>query len=123
MPVEEAIAKAFLPALLQEQNELSENFRSQLALPVRQAGIGIPSPCNTARGHYEASVNCTKVLAQSLLDGTDLDTRAHRAGVREGPIDTTNARMAAAEQMLTSLLADATPAAKRQATRAKGTSA
>ena len=61
VPVEEAIAKAFLPALLQEQNELSENFQSQLALPVCQARIGI---------HYEATVNCTKVLAQSLLDGT-----------------------------------------------------
>ena len=63
------------------------------------------------------------MLAQSLLDGTDLDTRAHRAGIREGRNDTTNARTAAAEETLTSLLADATPAAKRQATRAKGTSA
>ena len=33
-PAEEAIAKAFLPALLQEQNERTENFRVQLALPV-----------------------------------------------------------------------------------------
>ena len=93
---------------------LSYSFRRQLALQVHQAGIGISSPCKTARGHCEASVNCTKVLAKSLLDGTDLDT------AREfGSSDTTNTHTAAAEETLATLLAHANPAAKCHATRAK----
>ena len=112
-PLEEAIAKAFLPSLLQEQSKLPENFRSQLALPVRQAGIGIPSPCSTARGFTEASVNCTELFAQSLCHGADLDLQREP----EGRSDTTKARTADAEETLAMLLAGATPAAQRQATR------
>jgi hypothetical protein len=122
-PVEEAIANAFLPALLQEQAGLPERLRNLLALPVRQAGIGIPSPGSTAAGSYAASFDCTRLLAQSLRDGTDLDVVAYRAGIRAGRLDSSKTRTMVAEAALTSLLADATPAATRQATRAKSTGA
>jgi len=122
-PVEEAISQRFLPALMQEQTELPETLRRRLALPVRQAGIGIPSPCETADSCYAASVNCTKLLAQSLRDGADLDVAAYRAGTRAGRSAATKARSASAEVELASLIADATPAAQRQANRAKSTGA
>jgi hypothetical protein len=122
-PVEEAISQRFLPALMQEQTELPETLRRRLALPVRQAGIGIPSPCETADSCYAASVNCTKLLAQSLRDGADLDVAAYRAGTRAGRSAATKARSASAEVELASLNANATPAAQRQANRAKSTGA
>ena len=77
-PVEEAIAKAFLPALLQEQNKLPKHIRGHFTLPGRPAEIGIPIPCSTARDFFETSANSTKLLAQSLVPRwSNLDHVAH----------------------------------------------
>jgi hypothetical protein len=59
---------------------------ANLPSPVRQGGIRIPSPCSTAKGSYEASVNSTRLLAQSLRDGSDLDVMVYRAGIRAGRV-------------------------------------
>ena len=49
-PIEEALERAFLPALLAEPEAAVAEKRPLLALLVRQAGLGIPNPVTSADG-------------------------------------------------------------------------
>ena len=66
-PLEEALRSHFLPALL-GQDEVSDRLRERLKQPVRNGGLGIPNPCETADALFEASEAMTSPLTASLLD-------------------------------------------------------
>jgi hypothetical protein len=75
------LANVFIPALLggKEDGQLRELF----TLPVRQAGLNLPNPATRAVDRYRASLECTKALTVSLIDGTDLDANGYAAEVKE----------------------------------------
>ena len=81
--VEKALAEDFLPALLGASVEEVAKMRALLALPVKFAGLGVPDPTKTADGCYMASRGCTKVLADSIRDGSDLDVRGYCRDVKK----------------------------------------
>jgi hypothetical protein len=68
------------------------HLRDLLALPVRQAGLGIQNPAKKVVDGYRASIACTKTLAESLLDRSDLDTVAYTRSVKEARVQTRKAR-------------------------------
>jgi hypothetical protein len=78
-PIEAALASTFLPQLLQEPEASADTLRDLLALPVRQAGLGIPDPVSSAQSCHKASVLCTTVLIRSLRTRQDLDVPGHAA--------------------------------------------
>ena len=80
-PIEEALANVFIPALLGGKD--SGQLRELFTLPVRQAGLNLPNPAIRAVDGYRASLECTKALTASLIDGTDLDANGYAADVKE----------------------------------------
>ena len=93
-PVEKALAEEFLPALLGATVEEIAEQRDLLALPVKFAGLGIPDPTKTAEGCFLASQSCTKVLADSIQSGADLDTMEYCRSVKEARREVVNSRKA-----------------------------
>jgi hypothetical protein len=93
--IEEALATVFLPALPQEcEAETPAHLRDLLALPVCQAGLGIPNPAKKAADGYRASIADTKTLTESLLDGSALDTVAYNSSVTNARTQMRKARRA-----------------------------
>lgn len=78
-PIEDVFAGTFLPSLLAEDRPGITSLRSQLTLPVRQTGLGVPDPTATADHCYTASKACTSLLTASLLDGSKLDSNSYVA--------------------------------------------
>ena len=80
-PIEEALANVFIPALLggKDGGQLRELF----TLPVRQAGVNLPNPASRAVDGCRASLECTKALTFSLIDGKDLDANGYAGNVKE----------------------------------------
>ena len=103
-PLEHALHKTFLPALLQEDS-ISNDFRQQLALPVKQGGIGIPNPVTTANGRYSDSVTCTRKLTQSLLETTPepFDVRDYKSDCSSKRHAASKSREKANESTITTL--------------------
>ena len=48
-------------------------MRNQIALAVKRAGLGIPDPTRSTADNYTASIDCSKLLVESLLIGVPLD--------------------------------------------------
>ena len=119
--IEKAIREAFLPILMQSDNVVDRD-REFWALPVQQAGLGIPAPNETTEGNRMTSIlECTKLLTQSLQQGTDLDVAAYLADNKKGLRDAAVARTMEAETKLESLTSNLNPYYKRQISRARQT--
>jgi hypothetical protein len=76
-PLEDAIARIFLPALLEEPAENLAPLRELLDVLPRQAGLGVASPQVTATTSHESSVKSTGYLANTLKAGDPLDATAY----------------------------------------------
>ena len=123
MRIEGALATVFLPALPQEcEAETPAHLRDLLALPVCQAGLGIPNPAKKAADGYRASIACTKTLTQSLLDRSDLDTVAYNSSVTDARTQMRKARRALLGLAELQMLCNAEePVVSRRMKRAKDT--
>ena len=78
------MATVFLPALLREREaETTAHLRDLLALPVHQAGLGIPNPAKKAAYGYRASIACKMTLTESLLDRSNLDMVTYNSSITE----------------------------------------
>ena len=64
-PVEEDIAKAFLPSLFEGVGDGAPG-RSITRLPVKQAGMALPDPTRTAPENWQASCVITGHLVSAL---------------------------------------------------------
>ena len=53
-------------------------MRNQISLSVKRAGLGIPNPTTATGDNYSASVDCSKLLVESLLTGEPIDIVAHQ---------------------------------------------
>ena len=76
-PIEKAITEDFLPALLGQAN-IGQTIRDQTALAVKRAGLGIPNPTTTTGDNYSASIDCSKLLVESVLTGEPIDIVAYQ---------------------------------------------
>jgi hypothetical protein len=74
-PVEEAIRTVFLPALLEATE--AECQRELTTISIRQAGLGLPNPVQSAPGCFAASEACTSLLVTSLCERTGMNANIH----------------------------------------------
>ena len=65
-PVEDAICKSLIPAILGRNVDSFE--RDMLALPLRYGGLGIQNPAKTADREYEASKRITRQLTDLIFN-------------------------------------------------------
>ena len=82
-PVEDAICAELIPALLQlQKGEMNANLRRVLSHRVKQGGMNIRNPVESAPRQRESSVEGSKVLVASLLSGAELNGVEHATSVR-----------------------------------------
>ena len=120
-PVEDAIRDSFLPHLLDEPAASCPD-RVLTALPVKQAGMGIPNPVETAHANYAASKSVTRTLSESLSKTEHMDVRAYRDDAKAARKEGAKRRHKLNEAVLKGL-SDTAPnlAVKRRLERAKET--
>ena len=82
-PVEEEIAKAFLPALFEGAGDGAPG-RKITRLPVKQAGMALPDLTQTAPDNWQASCVITGHLVSALRGQVSFRTADHAACLREG---------------------------------------
>ena len=120
-PVEEAIRTVFLPALLEATE--AECQRELTTISVRQAGLGLPNPVQSAPACFAASEACTSLLVTSLRGRTGLNANIHtRHAGRERRRARLN-RAAADERKSRRISAASDPATQKRMLRAKETGA
>jgi hypothetical protein len=120
-PVEDAISRIFLPALLEASPEDLEPMRALLALSPRQAGLGVASPQLTATTSHRASVKSTGHLAASLKSGAALDAADYAATASQNRRECRKARVEEEEDALAGFCAGLRPAAARRVQRSRAT--
>ena len=81
--VEEEFAKAFLPALGEGVGDGAPG-REITRLPVKQAGMALPDPTQTAPENWQASCVITGHLVSALRGQVPFRTADHAACLREG---------------------------------------
>ena len=96
-PIETTTRTAFLRALLGGTNPttIPIDLRALLYLPVKSAGVGIPSLTKPAGKNYITSSVCISVFVDFLLDGTSLVIVDHQAAMLSSlfvPMDVFEAR-------------------------------
>ena len=84
-PIERAIRDKFLPALLSVETIGAE----MLSNGVKQAGLGVRHPVESADTQFQTSKSACAVLTEALSHGTAFDLGEHRAAVKKA---TTGAR-------------------------------
>ena len=82
-PVEEEIAKAFLPALFEGVGDWAPE-REITRLPVKQAEMALPDPTQTAPANWQASCVITGYLVSALRGQVPFRTADHAACLRDG---------------------------------------
>ncbi len=120
-PLEEAISRIFLPALLEEPSENLAPMRALLALSPRQAGLGVASPQLTATTSHESSVKSTGHLANSIKAGDPLDATAYAEIASKNRRECRQVRVKAEVAILEGLCAGMRPAAARRLQRSRET--
>ena len=83
VPVEEEIAKAFLPELFEGVGDGAPG-RATTLLPVKQAGMTLPDPTRTAPENYQASCVITGHLVSALRGQVPFRTADHTACLWDG---------------------------------------
>ena len=82
-PVEEEIAKAFLPALFEGVGDGAPG-REITRLPAKQAGMALPDPTQTAPENWQASCVITGHLVSALRGQVPFRTADHTTCLRYG---------------------------------------
>ncbi len=79
-PLEKEIWTSFLPALLGiPSTDINGGYRQLLTLGIKQGGLAVPNPVDTAPSVHSASLAATRHLTVSLVDsGTQFNLGAHR---------------------------------------------
>ena len=123
-PVEDAIRKFFIPALLCIQpSEVTDQFRRILTHGVKMGGLNIRDPCACAARLYQSSSEASAVLVQSLIEHGTLDSVGHKQCVRKAGADARKERMLEEKEFLDEMKASAPKAVKRRLERFGNTGA
>ena len=82
-PVEEALREIFVPALYKSLREGAPK-QEITRLPVKQAGLALPNPTQTAPENWTASCVITGHLVAALRGQVEFRTADHSSCLREG---------------------------------------
>ena len=85
-PLERVIREVWIPALFgspPEELRRAKINRELLALAVRNGGLGIRNPIETAESQHSTSKGVTRTLVDSILRGEPLDMLAHERQMKE----------------------------------------
>ena len=121
--LEAAISHDFLPFVLQETTAPSETLRSQLALPVRCSGLGLPDPSTIADDCFDTSKAVTAPLVASLIQRQPLDALDYSAQAAETTAIARGTRNAALDADYQRLVRESDGVPQRRLQRAPGTGA
>ena len=83
VPVEEALREIFVPALFEGLRE-GVPERENTGLLVKQAGLDLPNPIQTAPENWRTSCVITGHLVTALRSQVEFRTAYHSACLREG---------------------------------------
>ena len=118
-PVEEAIRREFLPALLDiPAGEISAEFRELLGQGVKQAGLGIRNPVDNASHVHAASRDACSYLTETLMSGEFFDYAHHCKTVRLACSEAREKRIEREVDYMDDLAKDK-PAVKRRLDRSR----
>ena len=121
-PVEEEIAKAFLPEMFEGAGD-GPPGRDINRLPVKQAGMDLPDPTQTAPENWQASCVITGHLMSALRGQVPFRTTDHAACLRDGRAAVRRQNAAKAVASLETTIARAPVEVTRRMRRATKTGA
>ena len=102
-PVEEALREIFVPALFEGLRE-GVPEREHTRLLVKQAGLALPDPIQTAPENWTASCLITGYLVAALRGQVEFRTADHSACLRESRTAVRKRGEIRAEEALTAVL-------------------
>ena len=121
-PVEEEIAKAFLPVLFEGVGDGAPG--SEITrLPVKQAGMALPDPTLTASENWQASCVTTGHLVSALRGQVPFRTAYHASCLQDGRAAVRRQNIAKVVASLETTIARAPAVVTRQLRRATKTGA
>ncbi len=102
-PVELALCKKFIPALLQVSEPVDDVFCQLLSHGVKIGGITIKNPITSAPHLHQCLMDASNILVKALHNGGGLNTEAHKAVVKAAGNAACKARLKGEEENLKGL--------------------
>ncbi len=81
-PMELALCKKFIPALLQVSEPVDDVFHQLLSHRVKMGGIAIKNPVTSAPHLNHCSMDASNILVKAFHNGGGLNAEAHKAVVK-----------------------------------------
>jgi hypothetical protein len=81
-PVESALCKKFIPALLQVSEPVDDVFCQLLSHGVKMGGIAIKNPVTSAPHLHQSLMDASNILVKALHNGGGHNTKAHKAVIK-----------------------------------------
>ena len=107
VPLQDAILKAFYPALV--EGDLSDVECKQFSLPTRFDGLGINNPTETASSSYHTSTQGTKVVVEAIKGCGEFSSACHLDAISKARHESRKALDEIAKQKLDAILATLSP--------------
>ena len=111
VPLQDAILKAFYPALF--EGDLSDAECKLFSLPTRFAGLGINNPTETASSSYHTSTQGTKVVVEAIKGCGEFSSACHLDAISRARHESRKALDEIAKQKLDAILATLSPGRQR----------
>ncbi len=102
-PIESAICKKFIPALLQVSEPVDKALCQLLSHGVKSGRIAIRNPVVSALPLHQCSVDVCDILIKALQDGGGLNAEAHKATVKAAGNEARKARLKGEQDTLDGL--------------------
>ncbi len=102
-PVELALCKKFIPALLQVCEPVDGVFHQLLSHGVEMGGIAIKNPISSQPHLHQCSMDASNILVKALHNGGGLNAKAHKAVVKAAGNAACKARLKGEEENLKGL--------------------
>ena len=112
VPLQDAILKAFYPALF--EGDLSDAECILFSLPTRFAGLGINNPTETASSSYHTSTQGTKVVVEAIKRCGEFSSACHLDAISKARHESRKALDEIAKQKLDAILATLSPGRQLQ---------
>ena len=123
-PIEQALVDEFIPNLfLMEQENMLPELRNITKLPVKDCGLALPDPTQTASTNNKTSKDSTAHLTQALLGNTEWDIDTHKERMAEAKKNAKIDKILLHGQRLQESLQKLTPQNKKVVERASNTGA
>ena len=123
-PIESALDQKFIPSLflMEQENQIPE-LRNLTKLPVKDCGIALPDPTQTASANNKTSKQATTHLTQALLGKVAWDIDTHKETMAEAKRNSKIDKVLIHGQKLQESLQKLPPSRKKVVERASETGA